>query len=312
MKVIWLTNVATQMVDSIINENKRSFFGGGWLDGLSERLLSDKSFKLVLCYPLYTQKENIEGGKDNFKFYGCELYKNYSEKNMGTCMRQYTGFSWVFEKEEQAIILEDDCIPNLDFFRYCDEMLEKYKDDERVMMVSGSNYLKKWESGYSYHFSSMGGIWGWATWRRAWLKYDVDIRAWGDYELKKELREKLGWEMYQHRREAWDSLYMNSSKAKTWDFQWWFARTINSGLTIIPSVNLVSNVGFDSGAVHTTASSPNVNLEVYDLKFPLKHPNYVMENTGYDRALFNSLFRGRFRKRLHRKVNDLLEWKGKV
>lgn len=108
----------------------------------------------------------------------CELYKNYSEKNMGTCMRQYTGFSWVFEKEEQAIILEDDCIPNLDFFRYCDEMLEKYKDDERVMMVSGSNYLKKWESGYSYHFSSMGGIWGWATWRRAWLKYDVDIRAW--------------------------------------------------------------------------------------------------------------------------------------
>ena len=242
----------------------------------------------------------------------CELYKNYSEKNMGTCMRQYTGFSWVFEKEEQAIILEDDCIPNLDFFRYCDEMLEKYKDDERVMMVSGSNYLKKWESGYSYHFSSMGGIWGWATWRRAWLKYDVDIRAWGDYELKKELREKLGWEMYQHRREAWDSLYVNSSKAKTWDFQWWFARTINSGLTIIPSVNLVSNVGFDSGAVHTTASSPNVNLEVYDLKFPLKHPNYVMENTGYDRALFNSLFRGRFRKRLHRKVNDLLEWKGKV
>ena len=227
-------------------------------------------------------------------------------------MRQYTGFSWVFEKEEQAIILEDDCIPNLDFFRYCDEMLEKYKDDERVMMVSGSNYLKKWESGYSYHFSSMGGIWGWATWRRAWQKYDVDIRAWGDYELKKELREKLGWEMYQHRREAWDSLYMNSSKAKTWDFQWWFARTINSGLTIIPSVNLVSNVGFDSGAVHTTASSPNVNLEVYDLKFPLKHPNYVMENTGYDRALFNSLFRGRFRKRLHRKVNDLLEWKEKV
>lgn len=70
MKVIWLTNVATQMVDSIINENKRSFFGGGWLDGLSERLLRDKSFKLVLCYPLYTQKENIEGGKDNFKFYG--------------------------------------------------------------------------------------------------------------------------------------------------------------------------------------------------------------------------------------------------
>ena len=70
MKVIWLTNVATQMVDSIINENKRSFFGGGWLDGLSERLLMDKSFKLVLCYPLYTQKENIEGGKDNFKFYG--------------------------------------------------------------------------------------------------------------------------------------------------------------------------------------------------------------------------------------------------
>ena len=70
MKVIWVTNVATQMVDSIINENKRSFFGGGWLDGLSERLLSDKSFKLVLCYPLYTQKENIEGGKDNFKFYG--------------------------------------------------------------------------------------------------------------------------------------------------------------------------------------------------------------------------------------------------
>ena len=87
--------------------------------------------------------------------WNCEVKKNYAEENMGTCMRQYTGFSWVFENEEQAIILEDDCIPNIDFFRFCDEMLEKYKNDERVMMVSGSNYLKKWDSGYSYHFSSM-------------------------------------------------------------------------------------------------------------------------------------------------------------
>lgn len=243
--------------------------------------------------------------------WNCEVKKNYAEENMGTCMRQYTGFSWVFENEEQAIILEDDCIPNIDFFRFCDEMLEKYKNDERVMMVSGSNYLKKWDSGYSYHFSSMGGIWGWGTWRRAWEKYDVDIKAWGDLALRKNIHNKLGWEMYQHRKEAWDSLYMNSSKAKTWDFQWWFARTINNGLTILPNVNLVSNIGFDSSAVHTTASSPNVNLEVYSMKFPMKEPDFVMENVAYDKALFDLLFRGRFRKRVHRWINDVLEWKVK-
>lgn len=79
---------------------------------------------------------------------------------------------------------------------------------------------------------------------------------------------------------------MNSSKAKTWDFQWWFARTINNGLTIIPNVNLVSNIGFDSSAVHTTASSPNVNLEVYSMKFPMKEPDFVMENVAYEKALF--------------------------
>lgn len=117
--------------------------------------------------------------------------------------------------------------------------------------------------------------------------------------------------MYQHRKEAWDNLYMNSSKAKTWDFQWWFARTINNGLTIIPNVNLVSNIGFDSSAVHTTASSPNVNLEVYSMKFPMKEPDFVMENVAYDKALFDLLFRGRFRKRVHRWINDVLEWKVK-
>lgn len=253
------------------------------------------------------ESEQVEAVKAIFDQvnWECDVYKNFAEKNMGTCMRQYTGFSWVFENEESAIIFEDDCIPSLDFFRFCDEMLEKYKDDERVMMVSGSNYLTKWETGNSYHFSSMGGIWGWASWSRAWKLNDIDIMRWRDENLRRIIRSKIGKVQYEHRKEAWDNLCCNSENAKTWDFQWWFARTINDGLTIIPCVNLVSNIGFDAGAVHTTAAAANVNLPTFPLEFPLKSPDYVIEDKDFDKQMYNLIFRGSIKTRVKRRIKSI-------
>ena len=174
----------------------------------------------------------------------CEVYKDYSDENLGCSKRPYTGFSWLFENVEEAIILEDDCLPNISFFKYCDELLEKYRYDERIMLISGTNQLKKWKKGnYSYHFSNFGGIWGWASWSRAWKYCDIDIKLWDDDVVKELLKEKLSNIQYITRKKIYDELCNNSNKSTAWDYQFGFARLIQSGLAISPSVNLITNIG---------------------------------------------------------------------
>ena len=129
---------------------------------------------------IYNAEDNIRCKKVKAIFndidWDCDVKTNYATENMGCCKRLSSGFTWVFENEEKAIFLEDDCLPNIDFFRYCDEMLEKYSDDNRIMLVSGTNVLGKWNiSADSYLFSKLGGIHGWASWRRAWKHFDLDI-----------------------------------------------------------------------------------------------------------------------------------------
>jgi len=204
----------------------------------------------------------------------CEVLKNYSDVNLGCKRRLASGLDWVFSTVEEAIVLEDDCVPHPTFFRFCQEMLQRYRDDERLMMISGANLLGSWKSeNQSYHFSHHGGIWGWASWRRAWQHFDVDMRLWAEPEVKARVRDVVANpKLYRSIERAFDATF--SGKVNTWDYQWYFARLLQSGLSVVSSVNLVSNRGFGSEeATHTsTAKSPLANLPVYPMSFPLKPP----------------------------------------
>ncbi|MGI0484474.1 glycosyltransferase family 2 protein [Pantanalinema rosaneae CENA516] len=239
----------------------------------------------------------------------CEVVKNYAEINLGCRLRLATGISWVFDQVEDAIILEDDCLPHPSFFQFCQELLERYRDDERIMMISGTNYAGEWKSKLqSYHFSYYGGIWGWASWRRAWKYYDDSMHLWTDQHTKDLIRDLLcDKEQFEAREKLFDSVLKR--EIDTWDYVWSFARLSQSGLSIVPSINLVSNLGFGLDATHTTNSNSHLSrMKVNPLKFPLQHNNTLIADRDYDRYLFRSLYNHKkvFRKILY-KLTKLLE-----
>lgn len=214
----------------------------------------------------------------------CEVFKNYSDINLGCGVRPATGITWVFEQVEEAIILEDDCLPHPSFFDFCQELLEKYRYDERIMHISGDNFqFGRRQEKYSYYFSRYNHIWGWATWRRSWANYDYDMKLWP--EIKKtgfleNIFEKKSYSLFW--QTTFDNAYKDFNK-NYWDYQWTFACWIQNGLSIIPNVNLVSNIGFNSAATHTKDNeSQFANIPTEGMLFPLEHPLYVIRDTERD------------------------------
>jgi len=213
----------------------------------------------------------------------CEVLRNYSDVNLGCKMRPASGIDWVFSMVEDAIVLEDDCVPHPTFFRFCQELLEEYRHDQRLMMISGTNLLGKWKSDQqSYHFSYHGGNWGWASWRRAWQYFDVEMRLWAEPEVKARIRDVVANPaLYPSIETAFDAVH-SGTMVDAWDYQWYFARLLQSGLSVVPSVNLVSNIGFGEEASHTsTAKSPIANLPVYPMSFPLKRPYGITDDRRF-------------------------------
>jgi hypothetical protein len=169
----------------------------------------------------------------------CEVLTNYADVNLGCRRRVSSGLDWVCQTVEQAIILEDDCVPHVSFFRYCDELLTRYQDDERVMMISGDNFqsgLRRTE--YSYYYSRYCHVWGWATWRRAWQLYDVDMKIWPGVREGNWIRDVLGGGQAGVR---WAKTFevMHKGLVDTWDFQWVFACWAQNRLAILPHPNLM-------------------------------------------------------------------------
>lgn len=221
----------------------------------------------------------------------CQVLTNYSEVNLGCKRRVSSGLHWVFEQCEEAIILEDDCLPHNTFFRFCAELLKRYRDDKRVMMISGDNFQgSQISAGYSYYFARCFHIWGWATWRRAWSYYDEDIRLWPELRSGDWLRDTLADEaVAEHWRDIFDNVF--SGRSDTWDYQWFYTCWTQNGLAIMPSVNLVSNIGFGNEATHTkNFVSTMANLSTIEMPFPLKHPPYMLRNIGVDVVTIRRMF----------------------
>ncbi|MFV1976443.1 MAG: glycosyltransferase family 2 protein [Candidatus Scalindua sp.] len=220
----------------------------------------------------------------------CEVITNFSEVNMGCRKRVSSGIDWIFEQVPEAIILEDDCLPHPDFFRYCEELLEFYRNDSRIVMISGDNFQfgKKRGNG-SYYFSRYVHIWGWASWRRAWEFYDVSMADWPaardsqalDY-IYASKKEKAFWE------KNFDAVYSNV--IDTWDFQWVFTCWNRYGLSVLPQQNMISNIGFNADATHTQCDSKLSEIPVHGMVFPLRHPPRMLPDTQADSDTFKKVF----------------------
>lgn len=202
----------------------------------------------------------------------CEVHRDYADANLGCRTRVSAGLDWVFAHVPEAIILEDDCLPHPSFFRYCEELLERYRDNERVMMVSGFNpYPPHAGDHFSYFFSRYPHIWGWASWRRAWNYYDVNMTMWparrdaaSFYNFAGSDDEAKFWKKYL------DLVYQG--KLDTWDAQASFMFFCQDGLAVFPAVNLISNIGFGADATHTKVDNGVAAIETKEFIFPVDHP----------------------------------------
>lgn len=213
----------------------------------------------------------------------CEVHTNYSETNLGCRLRVASGITWAFELVDKAIILEDDCLPSASFFQYCADLLDRYESDERIMMVSGDNHLfGRSTATDSYYFSRYPHIWGWATWRRAWAKYDINMTHWPV------IRDRKLFDYYFRKRSErffWNSVFQAAYEGKvdTWDFQWFYSIWANSGLCIAPARNLVQNIGLGhSEATHTMKDAIYSSLGAQELDMPITHPATVLVSFDKD------------------------------
>jgi len=222
----------------------------------------------------------------------CDINTLFGKSNLGCNMGESTAVSWFFEHVEAGVIFEDDCLPRASFFSFAGELLDRFGDDERVWMISGNNLqFGRKRTGYDYYFSMFPQVWGWATWRRAWLKYDRDMRLWP------EVRDG-GWlnDIFGHARTAehWSRILNETylGKIDTWDFQWFLTGWINNCLAIVPSVNLVSNFGFgDHRAAHNKyPGHPYASLPTEEIRFPLRHPPFVVRDALADAVAMNKNF----------------------
>lgn len=221
----------------------------------------------------------------------CELNTLFHEVNQGCKIGVSSAIDWFFSKEEMGIILEDDCLPNDDFFHFCEEMLIRYSDNFNIFSISGNNFQKNNKLNYSYYYSKYIHIWGWATWRRAWQKNDLDINFWPEwknsnswYSLFTDNIERVYWEG------IFDLAYNN--KIDTWDYSWIASVWFNNGIAITPNKNLVTNLGFNEDATHTKKNDHKfANLTVGKLGTLNFNDTFEVDSKA-DNYTFNKIFDG--------------------
>ncbi|HNY11352.1 MAG TPA: glycosyltransferase family 2 protein [Candidatus Wallbacteria bacterium] len=213
----------------------------------------------------------------------CDVKTLFRDENLGCKKAVSSAIDWFFENVEEGIVLEDDCLPDASFFPYCEQLLEKYRNDSRIGMIGGINFQFGHKRGnYSYYFSRYTHIWGWASWRRAWKYYDVNMSIWPEIRDNDMLSNIFrGKKHVDYWKTYLEDTY--SGKINTWDYQWAFTCWVNNFLIILPNVNLVSNIGFGTESTHTPAANKFANIPTGSMKFPLAHPGYFIPDIKADR-----------------------------
>ena len=216
----------------------------------------------------------------------CEVKTLFREKNLGCRINVSSAITWFFENEKQGIVLEDDTLPVDSFFQYCEVLLEKYRNDERVGIISGFNAVSdKVKCNYSYFFSVYNPCWGWATWRDRWEKYDVKMRDYPLWLKSGGLNNLFNdWIVRNYWYEIFNLFYLGINNT-SWDAQLTYTCFKNNWLTVVPVKNQILNIGFNyPDAVHCKGKEPKYikNSKPQDLEFPLKHPMKVESFKDFD------------------------------
>jgi hypothetical protein len=217
----------------------------------------------------------------------CEYKTLFRENNLG-CGRAVSGaIDWFFDNIEMGIILEDDCLPDQSFFKFCEELLKKYKNNKKIMQISGFNPVSK--NNYSnkdYFFSYFGSIWGWATWRRAWKKFDFDMKYYNRKRISYFMK-TIGFDnkMIDNKIKLFE--ITKDGLIDTWDYQWVYSVWFNNGLYIVPSKNLIKNVGWGKDSIHNKGSGDRFSVLPFEkISFPLKHPKKIIDNSDFNMKFY--------------------------
>jgi hypothetical protein len=222
----------------------------------------------------------------------CELKTLFREENLGCKTAVSSAITWFFYQVEQGIILEDDCLPDASFFPFCEKLLDRYKNDTRIGHIGGNCFLpNEMDKNYSYNFSSISHIWGWATWRRVWQNFDLNFPYWEEARKDRNKRQSLfkNW-----REKIYFSTFISDTLKgviNTWDVQYLYMLRVQNQLSIYPATNLVTNIGLNSAdATHTKGKNNKHIIPASAIQMPLKHPPYILRNKRLDEATIKRLF----------------------
>ena len=235
----------------------------------------------------------------------CKIKSFFLNKNSGVDLGVYSAINWFFKHEEFGIILEDDCIPTKDFFKFVRLIKKKYSKKNNIGIISGNNFIKT-KNKYSYFFSKWPHTWGWATWKKNWDKFDYEINFWKKFKTddkwKKLNQDFCAYKTFNHIYDF--SLNKKKKNLVTWDYRWMLYLWYNNFINIIPKYNLVKNIGFDDDATHTFVNNKKLELDTKVLKFPLKHPKIIRKNFTLDQKIFYNVY--------YNKKNLIIEYLKKV
>ncbi|MBP7796691.1 MAG: hypothetical protein KA059_07965 [Elusimicrobiales bacterium] len=241
-------------------------------------------------------RENKEGEKERVEAvrkyvlehidWDCEVKTLFRDKNLGCGRAVSQAITWFFENEEMGIILEDDCLPSQSFFWFCEDMLEYYKNNDDIGMISGFNpFSNEINVNSSYFFSKYNLCWGWASWRRVWDKYDIEMKGWKNdrngYLLKRFSNNHLVQKYWKH---LFDIFYFKIDESG-WDAQFSYLLFRENKLTVVPSKNLIKNIGYGSDlSIHCIDKPPEhiSKAKKEELSFPLKHSENILIDDKFD------------------------------
>jgi hypothetical protein len=213
--------------------------------------------------------------------WSCDLKTSFQDKNLGCGPAVSQAISWFFENEPEGIILEDDCVPDASFFPYCEKLLERYRNDQKIALIAGTNWQNGVKRGMaSYYFSSIPHTWGWASWRRVWKNFSLDLNVLAQGKpFERMTRAEFPKEIIAYYRKClW---LVENEKVNAWDYQF-FLSFVGKQLSVVPNVNLITNIGYLTGGTHGKKGDTTSSIAASSIEFPLIHPKQVKANRKAD------------------------------
>jgi hypothetical protein len=238
--------------------------------------------------------------------WNCDVKTLFRDNNLGCRVAVSEAIDWFFDNEEMGIILEDDCLPDKTFFRYCEELLFKYRDEDSVMTISGNNFQPCRRTERSYYFSRYMHCWGWAGWKKGWKHYDREMKSW---PILKNQNFIEGLFRSKKARRYWNNIFdqVYEGNIDSWAYIWQYSIWVNNGLNILPETNLVTNIGFGTDGTHTkNFFADNSNMVTHPIELPLNHPDLMLINTRADRYTQFRHFQPPFLKKAYRKITRIV------